>query len=96
MKKILYISPENTVGTLNIWKKYHESRGNHCRYITFYRSAAGFPEDICLDLPLINTGNFYRRTRHQLQSLNYGRDPKSHLQGNPPVWKPSGDRKSVV
>ena len=36
--KILYISPENTVGTLSLWKRAHEELGNHCRYITYYPS----------------------------------------------------------
>ena len=36
--KILYISPENTVGTLSLWKRAHAELGNHCRYITYYPS----------------------------------------------------------
>ena len=31
--KILYIAPENTVDTLNLWKKSHEKRGNECIFI---------------------------------------------------------------
>ena len=49
--KILYISPENTVGTLSLWKKEHEKNGHECKTITFFRSPKGFGEDICLDLP---------------------------------------------
>ena len=36
--KILYISPENTVGTMSLWKKAHEMHGNTCDFITFYKS----------------------------------------------------------
>ena len=43
--KILYISPENTVGTLTLWKKEHESQGNECRTVTFFGSPKNFKED---------------------------------------------------
>ena len=36
--KILYISPENTVGTLSLWKQIHESRGNECKFVTLYEA----------------------------------------------------------
>ena len=31
--KILYISPENTVGTMSLWKKAHELKGNECEVL---------------------------------------------------------------
>ena len=34
--KILYISPENTVNTLTLWKKAHEEKGNKCEFITLF------------------------------------------------------------
>ena len=49
--KILYISPENTVGTLTLCKKEHELRGYECRTITFFQSPKSFEDDICLNLP---------------------------------------------
>ena len=36
--RILYISPENTVGILSIWKKAHEDMANECKFVTFYDS----------------------------------------------------------
>jgi len=95
MIRILYISPENTVGTLTLWKKYHERQGNYCRTITFFPAAAAFPEDICLHLPLISTNLTYRKIRHQLQHLWYQRDPQSPLEGRPPLWKSSGLAESL-
>lgn len=86
--KILYISPENTVGTLNLWKAEHERRGNNCRYVTFYPSAAAYPEDICLNLPLISPGSTYKKLRYRLQKRWYGRDPRSEKDGYPPMWQP--------
>ena len=87
--KILYVSPENTVGTLHLWKQYHESQGNSCRTVTFYPSAAGFPEDICLNLPLISTNSLYKNIRNKLQYLWYKRDPQSAKPGYPPIWRPT-------
>ena len=46
--KILYISPENTVGTLTLWKNEHLERGNECRTVTFFRSPKDFDEDISI------------------------------------------------
>ena len=36
--KILYISPINTVGTLDLWKRFHELNGHQCDYITLFKS----------------------------------------------------------
>ncbi len=46
--KILYISPQNTVGTLGLWQRIHQDRGHECRYVTYFPSPMGFPDDICL------------------------------------------------
>ena len=89
--KILYISPENTVGTLTLWKKEHESRGNECRTVTFFRSPKIFEEDICLDLPF----NFTEARMASLRNFVYkqyrGKDGYfKEKEGNPPIWKPEG------
>ena len=49
--KILYISPINTVGTLDLWKTFHESKGNQCEYITLFKSPLDVNNGICLNLP---------------------------------------------
>ena len=89
--KILYISPENTVGTLTLWKKEHESRGNECRTITFFRSPKNFEEDICLDLPFNFTGARMAGLRNFIYKQYRGEDGYfKEKEGNPPVWKPEG------
>ena len=40
--KILYIAAQNVVGQLELWQRIHESRGNRCRYITYFPSTCGF------------------------------------------------------
>lgn len=89
--KILYISPENTVGTLTLWKMEHESRGNYCRTVTFFKSPKNFEEDICLNLPFDFTGSKMSSFRNMLYKYYRGREgyfkPKN---GYPPTWHPEG------
>ena len=89
--KILYISPENTVGTLTLWKKEHEKRGNECRTITFFQSPKNFEDDICLNLPFNFTRPAMANIRNKIYQFyrggsGYFREKK----GYPPVWKPEG------
>jgi len=89
--KILYISPENTVGTLTLWKKEHESRGNHCRTVTFFNSPKNFKDDICLDLPF----NFTLSRMSQIRNFifKYYRGKEGYFKekdGCPPLWQPEG------
>lgn len=62
--KILYISPENTVGLLDMWKQIHNSYGNVATFITMYSSKQKFDGGICLNLPLINTSDSYIKARN--------------------------------
>ena len=88
--KILYISPENTVGTLSTWKNFHLSQGNECEFITFYKTPNDFDSGICLNLPFISSHRLYRNMR----SLHYKINSKlkneySSKEGYPPVWEPN-------
>ena len=89
--KILYISPENTVGTLTLWKKEHERRGNECRTITFFKSPKSFEDDICLNLPFNFTRPAMANVRNKVYKFyrgesGYFREKK----GYPPIWEPEG------
>lgn len=89
--KILYISPENTVGTLGLWQRIHRDRGHECRTITYFPSAAGFPDDICLNLPLIRASPRYIRFRNWIYLRTRGPlGDETTVPGNPPVWRPGG------
>ena len=86
--KILYISPENTVGTLTTWKKFHESQNNQCDFITFYKTANNFESGICLNLPLVSTGRLYRKLRSAYYYDKYGKNGEYRIKpGFPPTWK---------
>jgi len=89
--KILYISPENTVGTLGLYKRIHEQHGNSVRYVTFFRSPKAYEEDICLDLPFNFTRSFLKNARHRIYQLYRGKEGyHKDRPGYPPVWSPEG------
>ena len=89
--KILYISPENTVGTLSIWKNIHEQSGHICRTLTFYKSPKNYGEDICLGLPFNFTKKWMAVLRNQLYKMYRGSEGyQKEKSGYPPVWKPEG------
>ena len=87
--KILYIAAQNVVGQLELWQQLHRSRGNDCRYITYFHSACGFRDDICLHLPLVPFKPRATRLRHWLYT--YTKSAKGNwteIPGNPPIWRP--------
>ena len=86
--KILYISPENTVGTLSTWKNFHLAQGNECDFITFYKTPNNFDSGICLNLPLISSNKLYRTLRSLHYKINSkSKDEYSPKSGYPPTWK---------
>ena len=88
--KILYISPENTVGILNAWKEIHQARGNEARFITFYRNKNLYNDDICLNLPMISTRFLYTRLRVLFFRFYKYKKYDDVVDGFPPTYKPSG------
>jgi len=87
--KILYIAPENVVGNLNLWKKLHEERGNKCRYITYFPSQFGFPDDICLNLPFVAPKPMFFKLRESIYKKTGGPQKTIELNGYPPIWTSS-------
>ena len=88
--KILYISPENTAGTLNLWKQGHEEKSNECTFITLYKSKHQYDPGICLNLPFINTSFWYLRGRHRYYQMFRGElGDYQEKEGYPPTWQPN-------
>jgi len=96
MLKILYVSPENTAGTLTYWQKAHRRHGHECRYVTFFKSAAGYQDDIQLNLPLIAARPWYLQTRLLMTKHLEHRNPWQDLEGTPPVWQPPLWQKVLI
>jgi len=89
--KILYISPENTVGTLTLWKATHEQKGHECRTLTFFNSPKRFKEDICLNLPFNFTLPHLAKLRNLFFKIYRGSEGYfSEKPGYPPIWKSEG------
>lgn len=79
------------MGTLTLWKKEHDARGNVCRAVTFFNSPKNFQEDICLNLPF----NFTKSGLSTIRNLIYKqyRGEGGYFQskdGYPPMRKPEG------
>ncbi len=81
--KILYIMVENTANTLPVFVKGHHDRGNEARFLTLFKAAGDFEEDICLDLPLLPNSSWFRSSKDLLfsQEQQYAEAP-----GYPPTW----------
>ena len=88
--KILYISPENTVNTLTMWKLAHEEKGNKCEFITLFKSRNNFDSGICLNLPLVTSKSWYMLLRHKYYQLFRGNlGDYKQKDGYPPTWEPN-------
>ncbi|MFC1527393.1 glycosyltransferase [Candidatus Neomarinimicrobiota bacterium] len=88
--KVLYISPENTVGTLSLWKKAHEKVGNQCDFITLYPTRHDYDPGYCLNLPLVSSNSLYIKFRHKYYKYHKGSEGSyKEKEGFPPVWKPN-------
>jgi|TARA_Y100000031_G_scaffold125173_1_gene141432 hypothetical protein len=87
---ILYISPENTVGTLSLWEKAHEAKGNKCTFITLYPAWGEYDSGICLNLPLVASDKWYREWRHKYyKKVRGGSGDYEERAGFPPTWTPN-------
>ncbi len=69
MLRILHLSPEHYTNTLKLLTEWHRRQGHYARYVTFYDSHKGYPEDICLNLPFcgysILTRWLIKKFRHE-------------------------------
>lgn len=89
VRKILYIRPEDSSGTLPIWKRAHESLGNECRTVTLFPNATHSEEDICLTLPFIPKKSKAVALRNWLQNKYREGGIRYQKEGYPPTWSPS-------
>lgn len=92
----MYISPENTVGTLSLWKKAHEQQGNQCDFITLYQTRHDYDPGYCLNLPLISANAKYLKYRQRYYQLQKGATEQSQeKEGYPPVWEPNSKMEEL-
>jgi hypothetical protein len=87
--KILYISPEHVSGNLTLFQKGHQTRGHECRFVTLFPSSSTFPEDICLNLPLMPDSQAIKIIRKLAYRSSTAKAGLSDLEGYPPTWRAS-------
>ena len=88
--KILYISPENTVGTMTLWKEIHQKNGNECEVLTMYKSLNQSETGICLNLSFISSKPNYLTARHKYYEIfRGGLGDYQERNGYPPIWEPN-------
>ena len=87
--KILYLRTENTAGTLDLFVDAHRKLGNEAHYVTLFPTAEGFPEDICLDLPLLPKSTGFKKAK---DIVTNEAELYKEAQGFPPLWNPSFSR----
>jgi hypothetical protein len=85
--KILYIAGEHVSGALSLLQSEHRRRGDEARFITFWHSRWDFPDDICLNLPLMPNRNWIVKLRNMLR---FARNAPEVMPPNSerPYWKP--------
>ena len=89
MMKILHIAPFNVANVPLTFVLAERRSGHQSRLLTFSKNPRGFPEDICLNLPLVNFKGmtFLKRliggaSRTQVTNI------KPELTHFPPTWQP--------
>lgn len=65
----------------------HRDRGNECRFVTFFKSAWDYEEDICLNLRLMPNLSLVQRLRKTFRKAQHIPDVID-LGGSPPFWQP--------
>jgi len=89
MLKILYLAPEHYTGALGLFVQAHRQMGNESRLVTLFRSSSGYPEDICLDLPLVGPHPRLMALRQRVYRTHGKQGAYTPLIGHPPFWRPA-------
>jgi hypothetical protein len=85
--KFLYIAAEHVSGALTQFQNEHRRRGDECRFVTFWHSRWDFPDDICLNLPLMPNHAWIVNLRKAFLKC-HGHDT-FEAGCELPLWKPS-------
>ncbi|MFP4522259.1 MAG: glycosyltransferase [Fibrobacterota bacterium] len=84
--KILYVASEHTSGTLDIFLREHEKRGNYARLVTMFENYNKFYEDIQMGLWWVPTSPSARKFRKLVYRFLRGKEGLYKTAGGyPPV-----------
>lgn len=87
------MAPEHVSGGFGLFVQGHSLFGNQARYVTFYRSAFGFKEDICFDLWGMPSAKWVRALKNLLK---IGDQAKIELQETLPFRPPLNPFEKTV
>lgn len=94
--KILHIAPFNTANVPLTFVRAENALGHYSRLVTMHRHRYGYDEDICLNLPLMDSKivNFLRRIggKNVSQPVFEMTPPGKDL---PPRWEPKGTGEAL-
>jgi len=95
--KILHIAPFNIANVPLTLVLAERNLGHESRLITFARHPRGFPEDICLDLPLVHfKGLTWLKRLVAGKSRIAVSNVKPQLAHLPPIWRPTPLEKLLI
>ena len=95
--KILHIAPFNVANVPMTFVLAERQLGYEGRLLTFARNPQGFPEDICLNLPFVNSrGLTYFKRLINGKSRTEVTNIKPELTSLPPTWQPNQLEKLFV
>ena len=84
--KILHLAAENVSGTIEKFVQGHCFLGHESRYVTFFKGASRFEEDICLHLPFVGPMSWLKSAKSRL-NFSSTQSPITGT-GKPVTWNP--------
>lgn len=89
LRRILHLAPFNTSGVPIAFVRAERKLGFESRLITLARDPRGYEEDLCLELPFLNSNGVHRAKRFfsKPERLQIG-NRRAVAAGAPPVWQP--------
>lgn len=98
LHKILHIAPFNTSGVPITLVRAERKLGFESRLVTFGRDDRGYEEDICLNLPLLDSPfiRFTKKLVSHPDKLNVTNHAASKSGKIPIIWKPNGVGERVL
>jgi len=89
--KIIHIAPQNISDVPMTFVRAERALGHYSRLITFFRDPREYPEDVCLELPLVK-GTSVRMIKSLFSdpARSIIQNKVANVRKEKPVWRPAG------